>query len=480
MVYSEKPFPDGIARCKLCDDFIATGKLDLKDKLLKILSQTQINTPVSEFKLICKYLLFCSPAKPLPIGINQLRNLEDAMDKQGSLENIKVWCFPTPDQRQVLHQNKVLFLASWGTGKTLLMTAKAIELAESGQKVLFLVLQLEKHLNAKGETLPSLLCLQLKLKLEKYFNITVKSFTKEDITKLSRIGKGYNHVFIDEFFGDPPHYHLKEEQYFALIGFIKSKQTLWLSMSGNTSGDESIYDDTSVKQLVMQWFPNCGFKTVTLRVPLRTPKKVIDHVKKFYISNGRHRKGLNQHLLTSSELPPNLTEGKITKFKLDKIGSLTECIKQCLAVIPKGKFSMIIMNGIFVSGSRCKDCKPRVLAELFNSAFIQLGEKPPLHYTYEYRSPMMDIENWLTKGSDRHLVVSTNFALGFEHSIVINLSGVSSSSRSSGQLIIPSPIPSFPNFTYLALPIADYCEQGDHDCDNIFLAGLDTPLNTIG
>ena len=68
MVYSEKAFPGGIERCNVCDKYIATGKVDLKEKLLKILSNSQINTPVSEFKLICKYLLFCSPAKPLPIG----------------------------------------------------------------------------------------------------------------------------------------------------------------------------------------------------------------------------------------------------------------------------------------------------------------------------------------------------------------------------------------------------------------------------
>ena len=106
------------------NDFIAFGRQALKEKLLKILANPQINTPVSEFKLVCKYLLFCSPAKPLPIGINQMKRTAEAMEKQGSKENIQAWCFPTPEQRDILCQSKVLFLAAWGTGKTLLMQFK--------------------------------------------------------------------------------------------------------------------------------------------------------------------------------------------------------------------------------------------------------------------------------------------------------------------------------------------------------------------
>ena len=80
------------------------------------------------------------------------------MDQQGSLENIKVWCFPTPEQRAVLNNDRVLFLSAWGTGKTLLMQSKAIEIAERGENVLFMVYQFDSRVNEeKTSEIPSLL-----------------------------------------------------------------------------------------------------------------------------------------------------------------------------------------------------------------------------------------------------------------------------------------------------------------------------------
>ena len=71
----------------------------------------------------------------------------------------------------VLDQSYLVFVACWGTGKTLLMMTKAMELNELGEKVLILV-----FLNGKeiGEGQKSLLILDLEKKLKEHQNVTVK------------------------------------------------------------------------------------------------------------------------------------------------------------------------------------------------------------------------------------------------------------------------------------------------------------------
>ena len=184
---------------------------------------------------------------------------------------------------------------------------------------------------------------------------------------------------------------------------------------------------------------------------------------------------------TSAEDSSAPTQG-ITRFKMDVTDSMTEIIKPCLADIPKGASSIIIIHRKTSKPmTPCDICKHRVFSELFNSAFIQLGEEEPLFYTNEFCSPKQDIEDWLNQKSSRHLVVTSNLALGFEHSIVINLAEVSTSSRSSGQLIIPRNARNHEfHLSYLALPIYNYMEEDNHDCRYLFLGGLDTPIDVIG
>ena len=119
-----------------------------------------------------------------------------------------------------------------------------------------------------------------------------------------------------------------------------------------------------------------------------------------------------------------------------------------------------------------------MIAQLFRSTFSQLEEAEPLFYTNEFCSPKEDIEDWLTQGSVRHLVISENLVNGFEHNIVINLSDPTQSSRSSGHLVITGQ--EITNFHYMALPILDYLEQNDYDFKNLCELHLDTPLDVIG
>ena len=482
MVYSEKALPEELSTFITnndCADYIASGRQDLKSKILKILSRNQFNTPVSEFKMICKYLLFCLPTKPLPIGINQVRQMDEAIEKQGSVENIKVWCFPTPEQRRALTHNKVFFIAPWGSGKTMLMVAKAIELAESGQDVLFLVFH-DKMPNIEENKLISLLCIQLQLKLKSYPRIKVLPIWAKELSRIGQIAKGYNHVMLDEFPGLDWLIFNCYEGYEVLPDFIKSKETLWMSISGNYSVEIVDLSEDIVDNISQSWFQGCGFTFVRMKLTLRSPQKITEFLKNFNRLSGRVNESLNYILLNDTEFPPMMTEGKVVKLKIKDDASMTDYLRQCLAHVPKGTYAMITIhygadNFIW---TQCKDCKKRVLSELFDSAFIQLGEKPPIHYTNHFQSPTKDIEDWLIN-ADRHLVVSSNFAIGFQHSTVINLSGASSSSRSAGTLIIPAPVPRFPNLAYLALPIESYINMEKHDCQHLYLAGLDTPLDVI-
>ena len=64
------------------------------------------------------------------------------MDSFGSAENIAFWCNWTPQQMSLLSSDcllHVLLTSAPSTGKTTLLVAKAIELAQKKEHVLFLI-----------------------------------------------------------------------------------------------------------------------------------------------------------------------------------------------------------------------------------------------------------------------------------------------------------------------------------------------------
>ena len=71
----------------------------------------------------------------------------------------------------VLDESFLVFVACWGSGKTLLMITKAKELNALGEKVLILVFLNGKEIE---EGQKSLLILDLEEKLKDYQNVTVK------------------------------------------------------------------------------------------------------------------------------------------------------------------------------------------------------------------------------------------------------------------------------------------------------------------
>ena len=148
-----------------------------------------------DLKTILQYLLFCAPAVSLPVRGNMVSAVSKAIEEAGSLDNIRVWCFPTPQQRLIFTCSKLVLLGPWGCGKTLFLTAEAIKLAESGGKVLYLI-----FCNGKKVTKKSLLAMDLEEKFKSYPNIKVQTvfFKDRENNKLREIGKDCNHIMVDE------------------------------------------------------------------------------------------------------------------------------------------------------------------------------------------------------------------------------------------------------------------------------------------
>ena len=326
----------------------------------------------------------------------------------------------------------------------------------------------------KKSEIPSLLVLQMKLKLKAYDKITVQPMWDEDFLKLDVIGNEFKHIMIDELPGDISMW--KDNYRRNLVQFIRKKETVWISVSGDTyERCENEYNDRTLDKVTEKWFPDCNLMTARIKIPLRSPKQIFDNMNKQM--SALKTDSLNRVLLTSSESPPSLTQGKVTNIKMNPSWSLTECMKHCLADIPKGASSIIIIAR-HEPLTKSDDCNNQIIAQLFRSAFSQLEKKEPLFYTNEFCSPKEDIEDWLTQSSVRHLVISENLVYGFEHNIVINLSNPTQSSRSSGHLVITGHL--YIDFYYMALPILDYLELNDYDCKNLCELHLDTPLDVIG
>ena len=184
--------------------FFCVGREDFLKKMKLVLDGRkgpQYPVPEDEFRLLAKYLLFGSPAVPLPIGGTFENKLSQAMDLQGKRENIMIWCFPTPQQKIAMQKSHVLFLSAFGTGKTLLMTAKAIDLALQEKNVLYLLFT-----NGKETLLTtnSLLYLNMEDHFKQYSRITLRQifFKDGEDNKLMETTKKFDHIMIDEFFDD--------------------------------------------------------------------------------------------------------------------------------------------------------------------------------------------------------------------------------------------------------------------------------------
>ena len=100
--------------------------------------QERVKYP-DDLKTMTKYLLFSAPVVSLPVRGNMVTAVNKALNEAGSLQNIRVWCFPTPEQRAIFSSPKLILLGPWGCGKTLFLTAEAIEKDAVGEKSMVLI-----------------------------------------------------------------------------------------------------------------------------------------------------------------------------------------------------------------------------------------------------------------------------------------------------------------------------------------------------
>ena len=114
MAYFKKIEP-GWEICENCKDFILCDNEELYDALengnegLSNIHECQL----SEFKLMARYFLFCLSAKELPTKGNLSKLIKKAMAEAGSVENIRLYCFLTPQQLETLGSKSHLCLIDW-------------------------------------------------------------------------------------------------------------------------------------------------------------------------------------------------------------------------------------------------------------------------------------------------------------------------------------------------------------------------------
>ena len=133
---------DGFEPCEDCSDYIIIGESEIQPKLAKLGENRKPACP-KQFRELIKNLAFIYQANPnLPVTSSIVKATVDQIGKAGTLENIKLLAFWTPGQMGALSMmdcKKVQLKASFGVGKSLILTDRAIQLAKSKQKVKFYI-----------------------------------------------------------------------------------------------------------------------------------------------------------------------------------------------------------------------------------------------------------------------------------------------------------------------------------------------------
>ena len=306
-----------------CMKYFAVGKIqfiEVLQELHEVFNANNTILPVEEFKTMMKLLLYCSSNSILPFGKTYFYKLEGAVEKQGSLNNIKTWCFPTPEQKQILDKNHVYFYATWGTGKTLLMTWKSLELAKLKEKVLFLIFN-----DMERETL---LYFDLQRKFENHDNIKVAMFSRYSETNggflvknkylsMEEITSGYKHIMIDELRisildGSPRAKMSKQD----ILKGLSGKSTIWLSFSCD---EYWVHEDDKFSENFIGDHLST-FESAKLTLPLRCPGNVLEAVKQ---EQSNPVGSFNAFLLKRAKIPSTLVEGSIIEVDNAEMKSLS-------------------------------------------------------------------------------------------------------------------------------------------------------------
>ena len=106
------------------------------DGIHAMLSKTPL--PLEDFEMLVKNLLFFTTLEPMPIRCNYDHHVGKSFENM-SAEAVDFWNL-TPDQMSILYSDKkcVMFTSGFSTGKTMLLAAKAKQIAKK-EEVLFII-----------------------------------------------------------------------------------------------------------------------------------------------------------------------------------------------------------------------------------------------------------------------------------------------------------------------------------------------------
>ena len=241
--------------CNDCQKYLVCGKENIKLKLDQVIARVpHIQPKPQEFRIIAKYLLFFATAGTICIGANQKKAITKNINAASSARNIDLWtCFWTPDQKSILEAEdlpRVAFTSSCSTGKTLLMTEKALRLAHKGDLVIFAIQC--RSIFMSSDSL-------LKLDLEQKFSgLNIRVILTRQLNEiLSIIRDDLNHhVFIDELVLDDYNGQKLKE-------ICTKAKTVWLATADHFFEDQSTI------------FHELNFYLPVLKLPLRNTKSIL-------------------------------------------------------------------------------------------------------------------------------------------------------------------------------------------------------------
>ena len=302
--------------------------------------QERVKYP-DDLKTMTKYLLFSAPVVSLPVRGNMVTAVNKALNEAGSLQNIRVWCFPTPEERAIFSNPKLILLGPWGCGKTLFLTAEAIDKDAKGEKSMVLIFT---RADEQTTTKPSMLQMDLEEKLKAYSNITVKTvfFVDGQDNNLMEITNDCEHIFIDEMFADIESLTPKSQD--ELKQLFSAKETVWVAMS-NFYYASKLGGSVDLEQWVKAKYPE-GFQVAKMNTPLRMPAAVAKNIKDGFSGMSKATQiELNHRLMAECQVPSNLVEGcEMESFRSDQLESLYQLLQQSFEKIPHDSYAMIVID----------------------------------------------------------------------------------------------------------------------------------------
>ena len=369
----------------------------------------------------------------------------------------------TEEKSKILLKDFVVFLSTWGTGKTELMVKKAKKLSKKGEKVLLVIITF-----GRNSSLPTLLVHQLQNTFLKNEHIDVLHVPYIDGTihnGFQESAKNYDHILIDEFFGD--FLSLSKCNQEEFLSIISNKKTVWITMS-NTYW---LTMKTDLNQLTNDvnnhWFPMYNFETVTMTEAQRFSAEVGVHFKVLLDQIYGPQMPLNALLFMQAT--PSSLASKVSTISPELVFDLKTCLKACLSelVMNKNDQNFMIMIEDLPNDIKALVKNQEILPLIFDQLFKDLGLECPKYCTETF-SNIDDIEE--TKNCA--IVTTYSMAKGVEHRNIINLSGPLCHSRSCGNIVNA---PANFNMAFLALPWVD----ASFDSMTL-LEWIDTKLDSFG